>query len=262
MIKHDAPQLLKKALSKKSWKTQPIMLSGVTDPYQPIEGEKRITRNCLKVLLEFRNPVNLITKNNLILRDLDILTDLAGFNCISVVISITSLDTKLCNVMEPRTSMPEKRFKAVEKLASSGIPVGVMIAPVIPGLNDFEISGILSRASDVGAQFAGYTLLRLPYSVNDIFSQWLETHFPAKKKKVISLLKDARNGQVNDTNIGTRMKGRGNFAAAISRLFKLGLKKYNLSNSAPVLSTENFSNPQKKQIPLFSPALNNWNQNV
>ena len=252
MVKHKAPKLLRKALINKAWKPQVIHLSGVTDPYQPIEKDKKLTRGCLKVLKAFRNPVTLITKNHLILRDLDILAEMAKFDGVSVSVSITSLDHKLCNVMEPRTSMPENRLKAIEKLSNEGIPVGIMVAPIIPGLNDYEIPKIIKIATDAGAQFAGYTLLRLPFSVSEIFINWLDTHYPAKKKKILSLLKDARNGKLHESKTGSRMTGKGNIAESISRLFNLSVKNAHIEKYSLVLSTKNFRNPEQKQMTLFS----------
>lgn len=183
LVKEDAPLLLRKELQSPSWKPQVLAMSGVTDPYQPIEGKRRLTRQCLEVLLEFRNPVVVITKNRRVIRDLDLLSELARFQSIAVFLSITTLNKDLCSILEPRTSPPERKLEAVSILAKAGIPTGVLIAPIIPGLTDHEIPNILRSAVAAGAAFAGMVPLRLPYAVASLFETWLEKHLPDQKIK-------------------------------------------------------------------------------
>lgn len=251
VVKYDAAELLKKELSSQKWKPQVIAMSGVTDVYQPIERELEITRGCLEVLAEFRNPVGLITKNHLITRDIDVLCELNDFNCVSVLISITTLDSDLAGVMEPRTSRPNRRLEAIRKLADAGIPVGVMVAPIIPGLTDHECAKILEKASAAGASFAGYTVLRLPYKVKDLFTDWLEQHYPHRKKKVLHKIMDIRDGKLNSYQWKTRMKGKGNFSKQIADLFAVQTKKLGLNERKRGLTTEHFVRSTGSQLRLF-----------
>ena len=181
--KPEAPHLLRKKLMLPSWQSTTIIMSGVTDPYQPVEREMRITRSCLEVLEDFRNPVAIITKNKLVTRDIDLLASLASFNAALVNMSITTLDKQLANKMEPRASSPDMRYKAVEELSKAGVPVNVMIGPVLPGLTDHEIPAILKRASEAGPQSVSYVMLRLPYGVKDLFQSWIEEKLPAQGQK-------------------------------------------------------------------------------
>ena len=183
-------------------------MSGVTDPYQPVERKLHITRGCLEVLAEFRNPVVIVTKNRLVTRDLDLLSELARHEAAAVAVSITTLDDDLRRVMEPRTSRPVRRLAAVEGFAAAGIPVGVMVAPVIPGLNDHELPGLLAAAAAFGASFAAYVPVRLPGAVRPIFEDWLERHFPDRREKVLNRIRSMRGGRLNDPEIGSRMRGR------------------------------------------------------
>ncbi|MCG8372408.1 MAG: PA0069 family radical SAM protein, partial [Balneolales bacterium] len=215
IVKYDAPQLLRKTLMSPKWEPQVVAMSGSTDVYQPIERKLKITRDCLKVFAEFRNPVGMITKNYLITRDIDILQELAHYNCVSVTLSITTLDNKLTQIMEPRTSSPKRRLRAIEELAKAGIPVGVNVAPIIPGLTDHECVEILRAVTDAGATRAGYIILRLPYKVKDLFQEWLEQHFPERKQKVLNRILDIREGKLNNAEWGKRMRGEGNFAKQI-----------------------------------------------
>src|SRR5882762_567034 len=178
MVKTDAPQLLRTELESPRWQPQVVVMSGVTDPYQPIEKKLRITRGCLEVLAKFRNPVAIITKNRLVTRDIDLLCELAQRNAAAVNLSVTSLDPDLQRVLEPRTSVPEARLDAIRQLRAASIPVGVMVAPIIPGLTDHEVLRILDASAKAGAQFAGYTIVRLPWAVARLFEHWLEEHFP------------------------------------------------------------------------------------
>jgi DNA repair photolyase len=248
MVKEKAPELLHQALMKKNWEPEPIAMSGVTDCYQPLERKMELTRRCLEVLLKFRNPVFMITKNHLVLRDLDILKDLASFNAVMVYLSITSLDPELIRVLEPRTSHPQSRLKAIEELAKAGIPVGVNVAPVIPGMTDHELPSILKAASEAGAVSAGYTPVRLPLSVRPVFEEWLEVHRPLKKEKVLSQIRDIRGGKLNDADFGSRMRGEGVQADQLKQVFQLYTRKYGLNQRKISLSTEHFSRPGDQLI--------------
>lgn len=252
MIKDDAPKLLEREFQKKSYKTDVIIFSGNTDCYQPAEKKLEITREALKICLKYRNPVAIITKNALVQRDIDILKEMNKFNLISVTLSITSLDRSLIRKMEPRTSTPEKRFETIKILSEANIPVGVNIAPVIPGLNDEEIPDILKEASSNGASFAGCILLRLPYSVKDLFVKWLGEEFPDRKDKVINRIKNIRGGKLNHSEFGKRFSGEGEFAETIHKLFKLSCNKYNLNKNRFDLSIEYFRKQLTNQIDLFA----------
>src|SRR5881227_3299859 len=184
MVKMDAPELLRTELESLRWKPQVLVMSGVTDPYQPVERKLRITRSCLEVLVKFRNPVAIITKNRLVTRDIDLLGELAQHNAAAVNVSVTSLNPELQRVLEPRTSSPSARLEAVAALRAAGIPVGVMVAPIIPGLTDHEVPRIVEACARAGAQFAGYTIVRLPWAIAPLFEHWLDEHFPGKKQKI------------------------------------------------------------------------------
>lgn len=251
MVKLNAPLLLRKELSKKKWKPQPIALSGNTDCYQPVERKLKITRQCLEVLLDFRNPVGIITKNKLIQRDLDLLKQLNEFDCVSVCITITTLNGKLTRLLEPRSSQPESRLETIKVLSNAGIPTAVLTAPVIPGLTEHEIPEILKQASRAGALSAGYTMLRLPHAVAPMFEKWLQDHHPNKKEKVLNNLKSIRGGKLYEAGFGSRMRGNGLIAEQINQLFKVSCQKYNLNKKFTPLSTEHFRNPSEKQLSLF-----------
>lgn len=251
MIKKDAPHLLENHFKNKNYKPDLIMFSGNTDCYQPVERKLEITRNALKICLEYRNPVSIITKNSLILRDIDILKELANLNLISVMISITSLDDRLNRKMEPRTSVPERRLKTIEDLAKNNIPVGVNLAPIIPSLNDQEIPEILKQASLHGASFSGYILLRLPLSVKDLFIDWLQKEFPDRCSKILNKIKEIRGGKLNESEFFKRFKGEGELAETIQNLFDLSCKKYNLNKARIKLRTDLFRRESKKQLELF-----------
>lgn len=240
MVKHDAPDLLRAAFEKKSWKPQTIVLSGNTDCYQPCEREYELTRKLLEVFLEYRNPVAMITKNALVTRDVDILGKLAKLNLAAVCLSITTLDRKLGRALEPRTSTPEMRLKALRTLTDAGVPTAVMIGPVIPGLNDDEILPILKAASEAGATSAGYNMVRLPLAVEPIFRDWLERNMPLQAKRVMTRIEMVRNGRHNDSNFATRMRGTGGYAEWIENIFSVAERKYGLSRDHRELSTEHF----------------------
>lgn len=245
MVKVDAPQLLRKELSHKNWQPQMVGFSGVTDIYQPIERKLELTRRCLQVFLAFRNPVSMVTKNHLILRDVDLLTELAKFNCVSVCISITTLDENLRRVMEPRTSSITNRLEAVRNLSQAGIHVGVLAAPIIPGLTDEEIPDLVNEAVRAGATFVGYSIVHLPYGAKDIFAAWITQHFPERADKVLNRLRDIRGGKLNDPRFGLRMTGEGIFAEQIKALYQVACKKAGLKRSEYKLSTEHFRVPGK-----------------
>ena len=250
MVKTDAPGLLRAELESPHWRPQVIVMSGVTDPYQPVEKRLRITRRCLEVLAKFRNPVAIITKNRLVTRDVDLLQKLAKFDAVAVNISITSLDPKLQRVLEPRTSPPEARLDAIKQLRAARIPVGVMVAPIIPGLTDHEAPKILEACAQAGAQFAGYTIVRLPWAVAPLFERWLEEHFPDRKEKVLGRIRDLRgNGRLNDSEWHTRMTGEGIFAEQIASLFKVGRRRAGIGERLQ-LSTASFR-PPREQLTLW-----------
>jgi DNA repair photolyase len=246
MVKTEAARLLEAELSSPRWDPQTLVLSGVTDPYQPVERKLRITRSCLEVLLKFRNPVAIITKNRLVTRDTDILGALAEQRASAVNISVTSLDPKLQQILEPRTSAPSARLETIAKLREAGIPVGVMVAPIIPGLTDHEVPKILQACAEAGAQFAGYTVVRLPWAVAPLFENWLEEHFPDRKEKVLGRLRDIRgNGRINSTQWHTRIKGQGFFAEQIAHIFEVSCRRFGL-NARPKLSISSFRRPNEQ----------------
>jgi DNA repair photolyase len=227
-------------------------MSGVTDPYQPVERRLRITRRCLGVLAEFRNPVVIVTKNYLVTRDMDLLSELASHDAAAVAFSLTTLDDDLRRIMEPRTSRPTRRLAAVEKLAAGGIPVGVMTAPVIPGLNDHELPNLLSAAAEAGATFAAYVPVRLPYAVAPLFEDWLARHFPKRKDKVLNRIRSMRGGELNDASFGSRMRGEGLFAQHIAQLFSISCRRAGMGEGGfPKLSTAAFRGGGGAQPDLF-----------
>lgn len=228
VVKRGAATLLRQFLQRKSWRCEPITFSGVTDCYQPAERVFQLTRQCLQVAAEFRQPVNVITKNALVVRDLDLLQPLAQRRLVHVLISITTLDRRLASDLEPRTSTPEARLRAIAALAAAGIPVGVMVAPLIPGLNETEMAVILEQAKAAGAAAAGYTLLRLPLTVEPVFLEWLQRVVPLKADKVRALIGNTRDGQMNQSQWGRRMTGSGPMAAQIQQMFHLFRRKHGL----------------------------------
>lgn len=243
LVKKEAPNLLKNHLMSKSWKGEAIFMSGVTDCYQPAERKFRLTRQLLEVLNDFKNPVGLITKNHLILRDLDILSEMAKEDRVHVCISVTSLDSKLARTLEPRTSAPMARIKAIEELSKAGVPVTVNMAPIIPGLTDHEIPSLLKAVADAGALSASYTPVRLPFSVKDHFAAWLEKHHPEKKGKVLRAIADIREGSLNDAQFGSRMRGWGKRADHIENSFSIFRKKFGLDKESPPLNLSLFQKP-------------------
>ena len=240
IVKKNAAALLEQQLLNKNWNAVPIMLSGNTDCYQPQERKFEITRSMLKVLANYRHPIGLITKNSLILRDLDLLQDLAKDNLVHVYISITTLNEDLRRLMEPRTASAIKRLKTVEELSKAGIPVGVMNAPIIPGLNHHEIPGVLKAASDHGALNVGMTVVRLNGSIGKIFEDWLRKNFPDRFEKVWSQISSFHGGNVNDSQFGRRMSGEGNIADAIHQLYRASKKKYFSGKQMPAYDLTKF----------------------
>lgn len=243
LVKRNAPELLRKWLARPRWRPEPICFSGVTDCYQPVERKLRLTRRCLEVSAQCRQPITIVTKNHLVTRDLDVLTELAAYGAVAVAVSVTTLDQRLTRVMEPRTSSPEARLRAMEQLAAAGIPTRVMIAPVIPGLNDSEIPAILRAARDAGATSAGYVLLRLPTTVSDVFLDWLATHRPHGASKVESFVRSTRAGKIYQAQFGERQRGVGTFAEAIAQSFKVFRRQYGLDTPQAPLNCGDFCPP-------------------
>lgn len=251
LVKKNAPDLLRKELQKKNWKVSPIMFSGNTDCYQPIEKKLEITRNMLKVILEFKHPVGVITKNSLIQRDIDILQEMAVLNLVNVVISITTLKEDLRRKLEPRTASAIKRLQTVEMLTKAGIPVMVNIAPIIPGLNDIEIFTIAKAAAEHGALGINYNIVRLPGEVEPVFTHWLETHYPLKKEKILHQIANVHGGEIQDTKSGRRMRGEGVFAHSIKQQMQLARNKFYLNKKIPALDCTIFDPKINGQIKLF-----------
>jgi DNA repair photolyase len=250
LVKERAAELLKKELSSPSWKPQVLMMSGVTDCYQPVERHLRITRSCLEVLAECRNPVSVISKNPLVARDVDLFAEMARFNGAAVSLTITTLDLSLAKILEPRAGRPAHRLAAVKTLASAGVPVNVMVAPILPGITDHEMPAILKAAAEAGAKMAGYTVLRLPYGVKDLFQEWLDRHFPDKKEKVLNRLREMNHGKLYDSGWGQRMTGRGEWARQVENLFDVTCRKLGLNQERYRLSTEHFRRPEGAQMEL------------
>jgi DNA repair photolyase len=253
MVKEDAPELFREFLARDHWQPEPIALSGVTDCYQPVERQYRLTRGCLEVAVEAQQPMTIITKNALVVRDLDLLQKLAAANLIHVYVSVTTLDVALARSMEPRTSTPPARLRAIQALANAGVPVGVLIAPVIPGLNDFELPSILAAVKDAGARTAGYVLIRLPLTVAPVFREWLEREQPGRLQRIEGRIREARDGKLNNSEWGTRMVGSGVLAEQIRSVFHLFTKKYGLAGALPRHDCTRFRPPRSKsgQMWLF-----------
>ncbi len=251
MVKTRAPELLRRELSSPKWEPQSIAMSGVTDCYQPAERHFRVTRGCLEVCAEFRQPISIVTKNALVTRDRDLLATLARHQATAVYVSITTLDSDLAGQLEPRASRPAARLRAIRELTAAGIPVGVMVAPVLPGLTDHEMPAILDAAATAGATRAGYIVLRLPHAVKDVFVQWLDDHAPTKKARILDRLRQLRGGQLNVSEWGTRLKGEGLFADQIRDLFRATTRRAGLNEERHPLSTAAFRRPGGEQLSLF-----------
>lgn len=251
--KANAAEILKVELGKKNYQCKPIVIGANTDPYQPAESKLRITRTILEVLNQTHHPVCLITKGSLITRDLDILSELAAKNLVRVAVSITTLSMPLKMQLEPRTGSPRARLRAIEQLSKANIPVRVMAAPMIPMINDMEMEKILQQASAVGAKFASYVFIRLPYEVKDLFKEWLINHYPDRAEHVMSIISQMRDGKAYDSRFGLRMRGQGNFAELLAKRFSIACKRYNL-NQIPDkgVSTTDFVKPNT------TPQLSLW----
>ncbi|MES2514242.1 MAG: PA0069 family radical SAM protein [Bacteroidota bacterium] len=252
VVKKNAVELLETQFSNKNWKAKPIMLSGNTDCYQPIERELEITRNILKTCLKFKHPVSVITKNSLITRDLDVLTELAELNLVHVMVSITGTDEKMRQLLEPRTASYKNRINVLESLSRHGIPCGVMVAPVIPGINNHEIPGVLELAAQAGASTAGITIVRLNGSVEHIFKDWLVKNFPDRADKVWHQIMDCHGGKVSDSRKSIRMKGEGKIAESIMQLFKISRDRFMPNPSTFEYNLTDFNyKAGDKQLSLF-----------
>jgi DNA repair photolyase len=251
LVKRDLPALLEAELRAKRWKPRVIVISGVTDAYQPVERRLRLTRACIEVLARFRNPLAIITKSALVARDVDLLADMARDGCAAVNVSLTTLDRDLQRTLEPRASTPEQRLAAIRTLTDAGVPVGVMTAPVIPGLTDHELPALLQAAKDAGARSAGYVVVRLPYGVKELFDEWLLHHRPERREKVLHRIQSLRGGRLNDPRFGSRMEGEGEWALQIKSLFEMGCRKAGLSGEGAHLSTTAFCVPGPRQLGLF-----------
>ena len=251
VVKKNAPALLKKLFENKNWEPAVISLSGNTDCYQPIERKMRITRKLLEICLEYRNPVGIITKNALVLRDIDILQELAKHNLVTVFSSITSLDEDLRRLMEPRTASYRSRLKVQETLSKNGIPTGIMNAPIIPGLNDNHMHDVLKASSEAGAKWAGYTVVRLNGAIGGIFKDWLYKAFPGRADKVWNMICACHDGQVNDSRWGNRMVGDGKYAELIKTQYRLFCRKYSLNETHNSLNLNGFRRIKNGQISLF-----------
>lgn len=252
MVKEEAAELLRRELEKPSWRPQVLAMSGVTDPYQPVERKLEMTRGCLEVLAACRHPVSMITKNSLITRDVDLLGELAKHRAASAAISMTSLRGELSATLEPRAAHPRRRLDAVAKLTAAGVPTSVMVAPVIPGLNDHEVPAIVAAAAEAGAVSVGYIILRLPGPVEPIFRAWLDRFAPDRKGKVLSRLRDLRRGKLNDGRFGSRMRGEGVFADQVRSMFEIARRRHGLETRGRPLSTDAFRRPGRQQLSLFS----------
>ena len=242
-VKKDAPDLFRRWLCRRGYEPRPVMMSGVTDCYQPVERVLKITRSCLQVAAQARQPISVITKNAMVHRDLDVMIPMAKCNLIRVALSFSTLDQNLSKFLEPATSTPDARLRAIKQLSDSGVPVHVMVAPVIPGLNDSEIPTILEAAAAAGAHSSSHILLRLPYSVKNIFADWLRRRMPAHAGKVLSRLAATRDGKLNDTKFGRRMRGVGPMAEQIAALFDVSARRAQIAGQLPALATEHFRAP-------------------
>ncbi len=251
--KPEAAKRLTAELAKPSYAPATIAMGTNTDPYQPVERRMRITRSILEVLSEARHPVAIVTKSNLVLRDLDILAPMAEARLARVLVSVTTLDPALARKLEPRAARPTLRLDTIRRLADAGVPTGVLAAPMIPALNDDELEAILEAAARAGGTSAGYILLRLPLEIKALFIEWLEAHFPDRKKRVLALLREARGGKLYDPSFGTRMTGEGVYAQLLARRFELASQRLGLKGKAWDLDTSQFEKPRPggEQLALF-----------
>jgi DNA repair photolyase len=246
LVKENAAELLRRELGARSWRADPIAFSGVTDPYQPVERRLRITRHCLEVLADCRQPVSMITKSGLVARDVDLLAVLARASAAHVTLTITTLDETLRRSLEPRATSADVRLAAMTALARQGIPVGVMVSPVIPGLTDHEIPRILDGSAAAGATFAAFTMVRFPHGVGALFEDWLNTYAPLRRAKVLGRVRDLRGGRLDDSRFGSRMTGKGPLAELVGSLFQASRERAGLAASAPPLSSDSFRRPARQ----------------
>ncbi|MDF1792024.1 MAG: PA0069 family radical SAM protein [Thalassobaculaceae bacterium] len=253
LAKPDAPALLRKELAAKGYTCQPIALGTNTDPYQPVERERRITRGILEVLAEHEHPVTIVTKSDLVVRDLDILGPMAAKGLASLCLSVTTLDRDLARLMEPRAPTPEKRLAAISACAAAGVPSGVLVAPIIPAVNDSEIEAILERAHAAGARHAAWVLLRLPLEIKDLVEEWLRAHFPDRADRVLSLVRQSRGGALYRSDWGKRMSGEGPYAHMISQRFRRACQQVGMVRRSVGLDTTRFAVPgsASRQMSLF-----------
>jgi DNA repair photolyase len=243
--KADAAKVLEAELARPDYVCKPIMLGANTDPYQPVERRMLVTRSILEVLARTRHPVTVVTKSALVLRDLDLLTELAGQGLASVALSVTTLDAELKRRLEPRTASPQARLRTLKELSAAGVPSGVLVAPVIPALTDHEMEGILAAAAQAGVRWAGYVLLRLPYEIKDLFVEWLAEHYPQRAEHVMSLIRAMRGGRDNDPRFGSRMRGTGPYAVLLRNRFRIACQRLNLNSAArDTLNTALFCPPE------------------
>ena len=250
--KENAAELLRKELSRPGYRCELISLGANTDPYQPIERERRITRDILEVLREFRHPVGIVTKGSLIERDLDLLEPMAREGLVQVFVSIGSLDGEIARTLEPRAAAPYRRVETIRRLSARGVPCGTLVAPIIPFLNDKDMEAVLEAVSKAGARIAGYTLLRLPWEVKGLFKDWLERHYPLKAKHVMARIRDMRGGRDNDPRFGSRMKGEGQYAELLRKRFDIACKRLGLNTGGRNrLDTTKFRRPVPPQGNLF-----------
>ena len=250
LFKPEAAALLTAELASPKYRCDVVAMGTNTDPYQPVERDLKITRQILRVLSDFNNPVGIVTKNHLITRDIDILGDMAKRNLAEVFLSVTTLDRDLARTMEPRASAPHRRIAAIRELAAAGIPVGVMTAPMIPGLNDHEMEAILDAAAAAGATRAGYTALRLPLEIKDLFEEWLRANRPDRAERVLSLVRQMRGGALYKAEFGTRMKGEGPIAQLLSQRFAASVKRLDLNRVRYRLDTQRFAVPAAARTAL------------
>lgn len=251
-VKTNVRERLIDELGKSGYQCRTLAMGTNTDPYQPAEKQQRVTRQVLETLLEARHPVSMVTKGQLILRDLDLLAEFASLGLVSVAVSLTTLSNELKTRLEPRTASPAARLRVIEKLSGAGVPVGAMVAPVIPFVNDHEIEDIVAAGVQAGARTMNYILLRLPHEVKDLFRDWLDVHYPLKAERVMSAIRSARGGKAYDARWGTRMRGEGNIAELIGTRFRAALKRHGIMNAeSPTLRTDLFRAPGQRQLSLI-----------
>jgi len=251
VAKHDAPDLLERELRRKGWRGEPIVMSGVTDPYQPVESKLRITRRCLEVMAAFQQPVSIVTKSSLVLRDLDLIERLHEHDAVRCAVSLTTLDNRLASRMEPRACSPKRRLETIRRISALGVPVTVMTAPIIPTLNDRELPALLQSAAEAGASSAAYVFLRLPHQLKAVFTDWLEREFPDRAAHVESLIRQSRDGALYDPTPGKRQRGEGAIAEQIGNVFRVFSKRYGLDRMPPPLRAHKVIPPDPNQPSLF-----------